>query len=74
MAIKFTSPVKHGRHQFIPGVPLAFDDARAEEYFVAAGWAEATQDDAVHTYPEGSVEIDPETVFSGTGQKVLTNG
>ena len=64
MAVKFLSPTKHGTQTFVPGVALAFDDARAEDYFVAAGFAEATKDKPAMTYPEGTVEIDPATVFA----------
>lgn len=74
MAIIFNQSVKHGRLQLIPTVPLAFQDERAEEFFVAAGWAEATDQEPIHTYPAGSVAIDPDTVFAGTNQKVLTDG
>jgi hypothetical protein len=63
MAIKFTSPTRHGTQTFVPGVALAFADASAEQYFIAAGFAEATKDKAVMEYPEGTVEIDPATVF-----------
>lgn len=71
MAVIFKSVVKHGRLQFLPGQPIAFKDARAEEYFVKAGWAEKSSKKAAYTYPKGSVEIDPETVFNGTDKKVL---
>lgn len=71
MAIIFNQAVKHGPHQFFPGVPVAFEDDRAEEYFVAAGWADAAGDAPIHTYHAGSVEVDPETVIASTGRKVL---
>jgi hypothetical protein len=74
MTIKFREPVKHGVQQFIPGVAVAFADLRAEEYFLAAGWAEPSSDLAVHTYPEGTVTIDPATVFAdgpNRGQPIL---
>lgn len=63
MAIKFSGPTRHGHHTFAPTIALAFDDEDAETYFVKAGFAEATNDEPVMTYPAGSVEIDPETVF-----------
>ncbi|WP_293875551.1 hypothetical protein [Sphingomonas sp. UBA978] len=63
MAIKFTSPTKHGATTFVPSVALAFEDKDAEPYFIAAGFAEATDDEPVMTYPVGEVDIDPETVF-----------
>lgn len=64
MAIKFKEPVRQSGQQLIPGVSLAFEDANAEAFFVAAGWAEETTEDPVHTYPEGSFEIDPDTRHS----------
>lgn len=63
MAIKFTSPTKHGAITFVPGVSLAFEDKDAEPYFIAAGFAEVTKDKPVMTYAQGEVDIDPETVF-----------
>lgn len=74
MAIIFKDPVKHGTLSVIPGIALAFEDDRAEEYFVAAGWADVTDKAPKHTYPAGTVVIDPDTVFAVTGQKVLSNG
>lgn len=71
MAIKFNQAVKHERLQFIPGVALKFKDAKAEDYFVAAGWAEKTKEKPAHTYEKGSVEIDPDTISADTGKKVL---
>ena len=71
MTIKFNQSVKHDRHQFISGVPLKFEDPKAEEYFAAAGWAETTKEKPLHVYPKGSVEIDPETISADTGKKVL---
>jgi hypothetical protein len=85
MAVIFNQPVKQGRLQLIPGVALAFKDERAEDYFVACGWAEKTKDKAVHTYPVGSLTyfneageevpgIDPATVFGSgdnAGRQVL---
>lgn len=70
-AIKFRFPVKHGTLQFIPNVALAFEDKDAAPYFIAAGFADETDDDPVMTYPQDSVSIDPETVFAGTRQKVM---
>lgn len=63
MAIIFTSPTLHGATRFAPTISTAFDDTGAEDYFVAAGFAGTTKDAAVMTYPEGTVEIDPATVF-----------
>jgi hypothetical protein len=64
MAVIFSSPTRHGPNTFAPGVSLAFEDARAEDYFVAAGWASTTKKEPAMTYPEGTVEIDPQTVFA----------
>lgn len=75
MTIKFSSMTKHAAHSFIPGSPLAFEDAGAEDYFRACGWAELTDETPVYTYPEGSIEIDPETRQNATGlliQDVIT--
>lgn len=71
MAVIFNQAVKHGTLQLIPGSPVAFDDDRAEEYFVAAGWAETTGSEPAFTFPEGSVSIDLDTVNAATGLKVL---
>ena len=71
MAVIFKSLTKHGTLQFLPGQSLAFKDARAEEYFVAAGFAEKTSKKAIYTYDKGSIEIDTGTVFNKTGEKVL---
>jgi hypothetical protein len=74
MAIIFSTLVKHGTLQFLPGVPVAFEDRDAEPYFIAAGFAEKTKEKPVHTYSEGEVDIDPETTFGNgdrLGQKVL---
>jgi len=67
MAIKFHAPTKHGAHAFAPGVAYAFEDDGAEPYFLAAKFAEETDDDAVVVMPAGSIEVDPETVFGTNG-------
>lgn len=73
MTIKFHGPgeTKQTGQSFLPGIALAFDDPQAEDFFVAAGWAETTKETPIFTYPEGTVEIDPETVHASTGVKVL---
>ncbi|WP_225206243.1 hypothetical protein [Novosphingobium huizhouense] len=71
MAVYFKHRFKHGSLDLLPGLPLAFEDDRAEEYFICAGAADATADAPVVTYPAGSVEIDTETVFAGTETRVL---
>jgi hypothetical protein len=70
MAIIFNTPVKEGTNQFLPNIPVAFDDEGAEDYFKAAGWAEDTDQAVVHTFPEGTVTVDPLTRFGETGAYV----
>lgn len=70
MTIKFSGPVKHGKETFVADYPYAFEDKGAEEYFVACGWAEPTDQKAKHTYEEGSIEIDPDTIHYDTGVPV----
>lgn len=73
-SIIFRHAVKHGRHHFLPGVPLAFEDADAAPYFIGAGWADESDQEPVHTYPAGEVDIDPDTVFAdgpNKGRKVM---
>lgn len=75
-SIKFkgTGVTKHGRLIIAPNVATAFDDEHAEDYFVAAGWAEDSDEDPVVIYPVGSVKIDPNTVFAdgpNKGQPIL---
>jgi hypothetical protein len=69
MAVEFKHTVKHGRLQFHAGPVYGFKDARAEEYFVKAGFADKSNKKAMVTLPKGSVEIDPETVFANSGGK-----
>jgi len=69
MAVKFHSPTLHGTIRFVPGVPLAFEDPDAEDYFEAAKFADYTDEEPVMTYGLGEVDIDPETVF-GSGANV----
>lgn len=64
MSIIFTGPTKHGAQTFAPSVPLAFEDEGAEAYFVAAGFAKDSKAEPVMTFPAGSVDIDPTTVFA----------
>lgn len=67
MAVIFNQTVRHGRHIFVPGAPVAFTDG-VEDYFVAAGWASVTSDSPVFTYED--VEIDPLTRFAENGRYV----
>lgn len=64
MPIKFKELVRHDGLQLGAGVSTAFEDERAEEYFIAAGWAEATTDAPQVTYPKGSLRIDQSTIFT----------
>ena len=70
MAIIFRGRTKHGSLDLFPGVPLAFDDFGAEDYFIAAKFADATTKEPVETYIVGSVHIDPLTVFADDGKHV----
>lgn len=63
MTIIFNELVKHSGQQFLPGVAVAFADCHAEDYFQAMGWAGSAGTDPVHTYPEGTVQIDLAAVF-----------
>lgn len=67
MAVKFKNVTKHGVENFVPGVALGFEDPDAEPYFIACGWADATNDEPVIVYEAGRVEVDPETRQNGTG-------
>jgi hypothetical protein len=67
MTIEFGALTKHGTMQFVPDYPLAFDDKGAEEYFVAAGFAAKSDKKAKHTYEEGTIEIDPNTIHYESG-------
>ena len=71
MTIKFRHSVKHGVSEYLPTVPLAFEDEHAELYFIAAGFADETPEAPLHTYPEGTVQVDPETVFANSNTLVL---
>lgn len=78
MAVKFITKgvVKHGKHSFAPGVVYGFEDADAEPYFIAAGWAEASNEKPVHVFTVGEVDIDPATAFGSgprKGQPVLAS-
>lgn len=74
MTIRFTGVTKHGRYPFAPGTAYDFEDALAEPYFVAMGWAATTADPADFVIPAGEIDIDPETVFAdgpNRGRRVL---
>lgn len=74
MAIKFNTLTKHGKLQFVPHVAVAFADDQAEEYFVAAGWADKSSEEPHHTFPIGTCKIDPDAVFADgakKGRKIL---
>lgn len=71
MAVKFLGPgvTKQNRLIIAPQVPTEFEDEHAEDYFIAMGWAEETNETPVVTYPEGSVEIHPLTVYADGDKK-----
>lgn len=74
MAIVFNATTKHGTQTFEPVTVVAFNDVLAEDYFVKAGLAKTSTKRATVTYPEGTVTIDPNTVFGhgpSKGAKVL---
>jgi hypothetical protein len=72
MTIKFKGPglTHHEQHRFPPKVPFRFEDPDAEPYFLAAGWAEETDEEPIHTYTQGEVDVDPMTTLP-TGGYVL---
>lgn len=72
-AVIFKSLTKHGTLTFLPSVPLAFEDEDAAPYFMKAGWAEATDQEPLHTYLLGEVDIDPLTRDNSTGKLVVEN-
>jgi hypothetical protein len=64
MTIKFKDPVKHGvpvHNEFLPGIPLAFEDPDTEPYFIGAGWAETTNENPLKTYSQDEVSVEPDT-------------
>ncbi len=77
MTLVFNQPVKHGAQQFLPGVPVGFEDPDAEAYFVNAGWASVSADEPVFIYDAEAVAIDTQAVFGdgpSKGQLVLGAG
>lgn len=73
-SIIFNQPVRHGDVQFLPGVPVGFEDPDAVPYFTGTGWAEASAETPVHIYPKSVIDIDPATIFAHgpkKGQRVL---
>jgi hypothetical protein len=66
-AVIFKNLTKHGTLTFLPSVPLAFEDADAAPYFIACGWAEATDQEPLHTYLAGEVDVDPLTRDNSSG-------
>lgn len=70
-SLVFSQAVKHGRIELMPGVPLAFEDPLANDYFTRLGWASASDDVPVRTYSAEEVVIDPETRRADTGAIVL---
>jgi hypothetical protein len=71
VAVLFNQRVLHDRIEFLPGVPLGFEDTRAEIYFTRCGWAEVTEVDPVRIYSADEVCIDTTTRIAGTGELVI---
>lgn len=74
MSIIFRTPTRHGRHTFVPGTPLGFEDPDAEPYFIAAGFADDSTEEPKYVYPLDAVDIDPQTTFAdgpNKGQLVM---
>jgi hypothetical protein len=72
--IIFSEVVKHGIHQFMPGVAYGFEDLDAAPYFTAMGWATVSDKEPVKVFTLGEVDIDPETIHGSgprKGQLVL---
>ena len=69
MAVKLSGITKHGGQIFPPNVSIGFDDEHAEDYIKAMGWGEATDEEPVITYPEGSLIVDPQTVYADGDKK-----
>ena len=73
-AITFKERVKHGRCDFHPTIVYGFEDTDAAPYFMAAGWAEISNDEPQVVITLGEIDIDPETVFAdgvNRGKKVM---
>lgn len=71
MSIIFKGRTKQDRLDIMPDVCLSFEDDRAEEYFITAGFATPCSDDPVVVYPVGSVTVDLSTVSAATGALVM---
>jgi hypothetical protein len=59
--------VKHGTIIMQPGSIVGFEDPDAAPYFIAAGWAEPSDEEPSIVYTQGEVDVDPTTVF-GTNE------
>ena len=73
-AATFKGVTKHGRFTFMPGIVYGFEDPDAVPYFVAAGWADPSNEDPAMIVTLEEIDIDPETVFAGgtnRGKKVM---
>jgi hypothetical protein len=73
-SIVFTERFKHGRIDFHPGVPYAFEDGRAALYFKNFGCAKPSNLEPSVTLSAAECQIDPGTVFGfgpNKGQKIL---
>lgn len=76
-SVIFREVVRHGTHQFAPGIAYGFEDPDAVPYFTAMGWADRSDQEPVITLSLGEVDIDPATVYGSgprRGQLVLGGG
>lgn len=71
----FNQAVKQSGIEFIPNkVVYGFEDPDAGPYFIAAGWAEASNDEPDLVIGINRLDIDPDAVWAtgpNRGQKVL---
>ena len=67
MSIVFNRRYKHDRLDFLPTVPLAFEDPDAAPFFLALGVAEESELEPVVTYGIGEIDIHPLTVWNNLG-------
>ena len=74
MAIKFKSLTKHGTREFGPNVSMTFRDEGAEEYFVAAGFAETVDEVADVVHPVGTVTFNKNTAPVSARAFVVPHG
>lgn len=73
MAVKFKETVKHQGIALAAGISTSFEAKRADDYFIAAGWAEATDEEPVIHYSQDQISIDAKTVHAQTTKRVLAD-